>query len=126
MPQHLDIGREGEDMAVAYLRGLGYKIIARNVANPYGKRLGELDIVATEGKEIVFVEVKTLQERSDGDTWLPEWQVSSAKLKKLDRIAEFFLKKEKLLGRDYRFDVIAITLPLRGEPRIKHLEHVFL
>lgn len=123
MAEHITTGQLGEELAVEFLRRAGFKILARNVANPHGKRLGEIDIVAQAGKEIVFVEVKTL--RRGAEEWLPEWNVTREKLRKLSRIGEYFIKKEGLSLSNYRFDVIAITLEDGKEPLIKHIEHAF-
>ena len=48
-------GQRGENVAARYLRNLGYKIIIRNFRCP----LGEIDIIAKDGRTLVFVEVKT-------------------------------------------------------------------
>ncbi len=53
-PRHR-LGRLGEDLAAAHLERLGYTVLARN----HRTRHGELDIVATDGGTLVFVEVKT-------------------------------------------------------------------
>ncbi len=126
MADHLDTGRRGEALAAEYLRERGFKIIDRNVANPHGKRLGEIDIVAQIKGEIVFVEVKTLVAWEGGAEYLPEHQVTRSKLAKLERIAEYYLRQRGWVDQSYRFDVIAITLPHEGEPLIRHLEQVFL
>ncbi len=49
------VGKRGEDIACRYLRGKGYKIIARN----WRSLFGEIDIIARDGESLVFVEVKT-------------------------------------------------------------------
>jgi len=51
-----ELGRRGEDAAAAYLRGLGYRILGRR------ERVlrGDIDIVALDGRTVVFVEVRTL------------------------------------------------------------------
>lgn len=126
MPHHLDIGREGEDIAEAYLKKQGYKILGRNIANPQGKRLGEIDIVAQIKGEIVFVEVKTLVGHSSPEEYLPEHQVTRSKLVKLERIAAYYLRSTGLQDREYRFDVIAVTLRDGAEPEIRHIEYAFL
>lgn len=126
MVQHIEVGKQGEALAEAYLRERGYKILGRNIANPLGKRLGEIDIVAQQRREIVFVEVKTLKGRARGDNYLPEWQVTRSKLVKLERIAEYYLRNNGLLQYAYRFDVIAVTLWGENEPEIRHIEHAFL
>jgi putative endonuclease len=51
------LGERGEDAAARFLKRLGYHILARHVDS----RLGELDIIAVDGRTVVFVEVKTSQ-----------------------------------------------------------------
>lgn len=126
MAQHIEIGKEGELLTEEYLRGQGYKILGRNIANPHGKRLGEIDIVAQIKDEIVFVEVKTLFQRQDREEYLPEWQVTQSKLTKLGRIAEYYLRNHGFGESSYRFDVVAITLKEGKDPVIRHIEHAFL
>lgn len=125
LAQHLETGKLGEELAEASLKRAGYKILGRNIANPLGKRLGEIDIVAEKSKEIVFVEVKTLRSRV-GAEYLPEWQVTRSKLVKLERIAEYYLRNNGLSECSYRFDVVAVSLGVSGEPEIRHIEHAFL
>lgn len=126
MAEHIEVGKQGEDLAEAYLKDRGYKILGRNITNPLGKRLGEIDIVARQGKDVVFVEVKTLKERVNGENYLPEWQVTRSKLVKLERIAEYYLRNNDLLQYAYRFDVVAVTLWGENESEIRHIEHAFL
>lgn len=126
MPKHLEVGKQGEELAETYLRQQGYTILGRNITNPQGKRLGEIDIVAQYQQEIVFVEVKTLATGLGRETYLPEHQVTRSKLQKLERIAAYYLKCHGLDERSYRFDVIAISLYQGREPQIRHIEHAFL
>jgi len=58
----VEVGRLGEDLAVRYLRELGYQILTTN----YRCRQGEVDIVAREGEEVVFVEVRTRRSQAFG------------------------------------------------------------
>lgn len=126
MALHIETGRKGEAIAEAYLRQEGYTILGRNIANPLGKRLGEIDIVAQIKDEIVFVEVKTLWKTQADSEYLPEHQVTRSKLVKLDRIAEYYLRQQGWRDRDFRFDVIAITLQPKEPPLVHHIEHAFL
>jgi len=126
MAEHIEVGKQGEELAEAYLRERGYKILGRNIANPLGKRLGEIDIVAEKTKEVIFVEVKTLVAKPGREVYLPEWQVTRSKLVKLERIAGYYLRNSGLAERNYRFDVIAVTLRTNTDPEIRHIEHAFL
>jgi putative endonuclease len=113
------LGRRGEDAAARFLKRLGYKILAR------GSRLasGELDLVALDGRTIVFVEVKT---RTSADVGHPAEAVDANKQRRLTRLAVTFLKRHQLLEFPARFDVVAITWPPgRGRPMIEHFKNAF-
>ena len=113
------LGQRGEDEAARYLKRLGYKILAR------GRRLasGELDLVALDGRTIVFVEVKT---RTSQDVGHPADAVDAVKQRKLTRLAVTFMKRHGLLEYPARFDVVAITWPDgRGRPTIEHFKNAF-
>ena len=94
------VGQTGEDRAVAYLRRRGYAILARN----WRHALGELDIVARLGDEIVIVEVRTLTGPGFGT---PEASVGPGKRRRLIRAATAYIRQIKHQG-DWRIDVIAI------------------
>ena len=50
-----EIGRRGEDVAAAFVMGLGWRVVVRN----FRCRAGEIDVVAIDGDTVVFVEVRT-------------------------------------------------------------------
>jgi putative endonuclease len=113
------LGRRGEEAAARFLKRRGYKILARS------SRLatGELDLVALDGRTIVFVEVKT---RTSADVGHPAEAVDAVKQRKLTRLAVTFLKRHQLLEFPARFDVVAITWPDgRGRPTIEHFKNAF-
>ena len=112
-----DTGRRGEDLAHRYLRAKGYTIVARNWRPPTGP--GELDIVAWQGRTLVFIEVKT---RTSAEWNAPERDVDGEKTRALQRAARSWLSREKsgIPNDHYRFDIVAIT----GE-RIEHLMDAF-
>jgi putative endonuclease len=113
------LGQRGEEAAARYLKRLGYKILAR------GRRLrpGELDLVAVDGRTIVFVEVKT---RTSQDAGHPSEAVDSEKQRRLTRLAVTFLKRHGLLDYPARFDVVAVTWPPGGgRPLIEHIKNAF-
>ncbi len=124
--QGKDTGSFGERAAAEYLRKKGYRILERNYANTKGRRLGELDIIASYDGEIVFVEVKTREWEKGAP--LPEESVDRRKLHRLEKIAISYLKTKKQEMVPYHFDVIAIFLDsLHGQIlEIRHLERVFL
>ncbi len=107
-------GKVGEDLAVAYLEGLGYRILARNVRT----RIGELDVVALDGDTLVIVEVRAVSD--PGYLGRAAAAVTLAKARKVLRVARVFLAKHPELwrGRDVRLDALGVVL---GPGTIDHL-----
>lgn len=119
------VGELGEEAAEKYLKNQGYKILARNYQNEIGRRLGEIDIIARDGKETVFVEVKTREAERYSRT-LPEENITPAKLHKLNRIANQYLNSRKLWDRPYRFDAVSVWLDEeQNSAKIKHIKSIF-
>jgi Holliday junction resolvase-like predicted endonuclease len=86
-----------------------------------------IDIIAEKRGEIVFVEVKAAFIPIGREERLPEWQVTRAKLRKMEKAASVYLKEHRLEEREYSFDVVAVTFNEESaKPEIKHLDHVFL
>jgi putative endonuclease len=113
------LGLRGEEAAARFLKKRGYKILAR------GNRLrpGELDLVAADGRQVVFVEVKTRTSQNAGH---PSEAVDAQKQRRLTRLAVTFMKRHGLLDYRARFDVVAITWPTgRGRPAIEHFQDAF-
>jgi putative endonuclease len=113
------LGQRGEDAAARFLRRRGYKIVAR------GDRavLGELDLVAVDGRTIVFVEVKTRESHDKGH---PAEAVDPEKQRRLSRLAVAYLRRHDLLEYQARFDVVAVTWPRNArKPVIEHFPHAF-
>jgi len=85
------IGDYGEEIACKYLKNHGFAILTRN----YRYEGGEIDIIATKGKSLFFVEVKTsvrLYKRSlDADPFRPEVRVNQSKRLKIRQTARHFL-----------------------------------
>jgi putative endonuclease len=107
-------GERGERMAARWLKRRGYKIVARRCRG----QLGEIDLVAVEGRTIVFVEVKT---RQSCDAGHPVEAVDREKQRRLTRLAIAYLRRHDLLECACRFDVIAVTWP--GGRRRAVIEH---
>jgi putative endonuclease len=95
-------GKEGEKIAAAFLKKSGYRIIETNCRCV----LGEIDIVAYESRDLVFIEVKT---RKSEELGYPEQAVGRKKQKKLSQLALWYLEKNKLADIKARFDVVAVT-----------------
>jgi putative endonuclease len=109
------LGKEGERAAEKYLRGSGYKILARN----FRTRFGEVDIVAMDGNCLVFVEVKT---RSGSRYGLPEEAVTAAKQRHLIRAAQIYLNQKKVPNALWRIDVVALVRKNEGF-EVRHLQN---
>ena len=112
-------GTRSEREAARFLKGLGYRIVARNYACP----LGELDLVAVDGKCVVFVEVRSTEA---ADEEKPAASVDEQKQLRLTNLALRFLQEHRLLGQAARFDVLAVSWP-EGErqPQIVHYPSAF-
>lgn len=113
------LGLRGEDVAAKFLKRKGYRILARHVDSP----LGELDIIAVDGRTIVFVEVKT---RSSTDAGHPADAIDERKERRMTQAALAYLKAQGLLKYSARFDVVAIVWPTDARrPIIEHYENAF-
>jgi putative endonuclease len=112
------MGQRGETLAAQHLARRGFRILERN----YRTRWGELDIVAFNGRELVFCEVKT--RRADlGPAW-PLESVHPRKRHQVRRMASSWLRERP--GHPYaqvlRFDAIGVLLD--GDGRLQGLEHL--
>lgn len=111
------VGKFGEDLAVRYLRSKGYRILDRNSHF----REGEIDIVARDGLELVFVEVKCRTSTAFG---APEESVNRTKLKRL-RSAVFCYLSLQRAPNAWRIDLLAIEVKrARKTARIRHLKNI--
>ncbi len=115
--ERLSLGKKGEDLAIAQLRALKYKILERN----FKCALGEIDIIAREKDTLVFVEVKTRRTRDFGG---PAAAVNARKQRQLSRVALTYLNLKKLPQIPARFDVVAVEL-IPPAPRIEVLRDAF-
>lgn len=97
----MERGRAAEEVAVRYLKGRGWEILDRNVRFPGG----ELDIVARQGRDIVFVEVRSSRRASP---FPPEASLGPRKKRNLIRAAAAWLGREGLGEALCRFDLIAV------------------
>ncbi|MGD0388573.1 MAG: YraN family protein [Tepidisphaeraceae bacterium] len=111
------LGQRGENVAARYLRNQGYKIIERN----FKCEVGEVDIIARDGKTLVFVEVKT---RAYDDP-TPEDQINQPKRHQLTKAANFYLSRYGTPQPAARFDVVAIVWPSGRDPQIRHTPDAF-
>jgi putative endonuclease len=112
-------GARSERAAQRFLRRQGYRILKRNFTCP----LGELDLVALEGREVVFVEVRSTQALDPERAAL---SVDARKQHRLTHLALYFLRQHRLLDHPARFDVLTITWPDQEHaPEIQHHRRAF-
>ena len=110
----IENGNQGEEMACQYLTGQGYHILARN----YRKPCGEIDIIASNKKTLIFVEVKKRASNAFGG---PLAAVTPSKQHKIALTALYFIKEKAPKFDSIRFDVVCL---LPG--KIEHIPHAFI
>jgi putative endonuclease len=114
------VGIHGEVLAARHLATLGLTVVDRNVRLPGG----EIDLVAREADELVFVEVKT---RIGDDSTTPDLAVTATKLARLERLAEAYLTRTGDEDAPWRVDVVAIVIERSGKVlRLDHLRGAYL
>ena len=112
-------GIRGEEEAARFLARCGYAILDKNVRT----RAGEIDLVAKEGKTLVFVEVKTRKDLA-GDP--PQAAVNTRKQNRLGKLALGYLKLRRLGEVPCRFDVVAVIVNDEGGVKaIRHIPNAF-
>src|SRR5438270_8626264 len=112
-------GTRSERAAARFLRRLGYRILARN----YVCASGEADLIALDGRCIVFVEVRST---GGDDAVRPAASVDEAKQRRLTQIALDYLRRYRLLECSARFDVLALSWPPgQREPHVDHYRQAF-
>ena len=114
---NLDFGKLGEDLAVNYLVGKGYRILERNWRSGHK----EIDIIALDGDTLVAVEVKTRKSNTYGE---PDIAVGAMKQQMLIWAADAYVRY-KNLDVEVRFDIISIVITDTGE-HIEHIEDAFI
>jgi putative endonuclease len=112
------LGSRGEDLAAAALTEAGMLVIDRNWRCPQG----EIDIVALDGGETVFVEVKTRSSVAYGH---PLEAITAQKLSRLRRLAAAWCEAHPGDHSRVRIDAVAVIAPAGDAPVIEHLRRVF-
>lgn len=113
-----ELGKRGEKIAAAFLEDAGFEIIGRNWRCPQG----EIDLIAREGGELVFVEVKTRSSTAFGH---PLEAITVQKLARLRRLAQSWCEAHPGAYRGIRIDAVAVLAPARGAVQLDHLRRVF-
>jgi putative endonuclease len=115
--QHL--GRAWESRAAAFLSGRGLQILVQG----YRCRLGELDIVCSDGNRLIVVEVRARSQSSKGQA------IETVGYRKQRRIVNatrhFLMRNPDWYSRPVRFDVIAIDRIDTGDPAFQWIRNAF-
>jgi putative endonuclease len=111
------LGEAGEAAAERWLRDAGLAIVARG----FRARCGEIDLIATDGPVVVFVEVKT---RTHGTFGPPAEAVTAGKRGRIVRVASLFLARWGWGERPCRFDVVEVV-PVGAGFRVRHIPDAF-
>jgi putative endonuclease len=114
------LGRAGENVALRHLERCGYELVARN----HRTRFGEIDLIVTDGRTLVFCEVKT-RRAGGGSPWDA---LREPKQRQVRQMAIAYLNE--VAGRppagDLRFDAIGVVFDARGRlARLDHIEAAF-
>ena len=117
MAQHNILGRQGEDLAADFLQKKGYSIIVRN----WKLNDLEVDIIAKDGEEVVFVEVKT---RDENFLYSPESAVNRRKQSNIINAARFYIARFKRT-EEARLDVITVLHKNGVITDVKHYERAY-
>ncbi len=116
------IGQMGEEKACRYLKRRRFEILERN----YRAKSGEIDIIARDGDELVFVEVKT---RSGQQFGLPSDAVNYKKQRHMIDTAQYYIHQKRLYDLPARFDVIEIMVTQNGifsSAKVNHIKNAFV
>lgn len=112
----IPFGRRSEIDGAAYLRSIGFRVIASG----YRTRAGEVDLVAWDGDILAFVEVKSLH--SDIP---PEGAVGLRKQQRVIRAAHSYRTQYRLHEASFRFDILAVTVLPGRDPVFRLLRDAF-
>ncbi len=113
-----ELGRRGENEAARHLKALGYRIVGQR------ERVlrGDIDIVALDGRTVVFVEVRS---RSDTEHGHPAETVGAQKQRRIAELAAAYIRRHRLEDQSVRIDVVAVTFPDGGPPIVEHYQNAF-
>ena len=111
------LGRLGEELAGRFLRELGYQILTTNYRCPRG----EVDIVAKDGEEVVFVEVRTRRSQAFGT---PQESLTRPKIRRLVATCQDYLQGYGGADTNWRIDLVSVRLDQGNRVEdIDHLRH---
>lgn len=122
--QRQRLGRRAEDLVAARLAATGWEVVERNART----RFGELDLVALDGRALVFVEVKAGRQGSAFGPERPVLSVTRDKQRRVRRLATAWMGERRDLPRyaEIRFDAIGVSFDRAGRAvEYEHLEGAF-
>ena len=102
------LGKKGEQIASRLLKKAGYRLLEKNFTCPFG----EIDLIAEEDNDLVFIEVKTRQGDYFGQ---PEEAVTPKKLAQIQRLGHYYHDLYPKLPKSFRIDVVALTISPKGK-----------
>ena len=109
-----ELGRIGENIIADYIKKLGYKVVERNFAC----NQGEIDIVAKDKEELVFIEVKTRTDISYGEA---SEAVTDTKKRHLINSIKYYIYKQKLENQPIRIDVAEVYIN-KGKVKVNYIK----
>jgi putative endonuclease len=112
------LGKHGEDVACRELGRRGYAILARR----FRTRFGEIDIIARDGRTLVFIEVKT---RSSAAFGTPAEAVTARKQAKIGLMASEYLLRRGATDLPCRFDVVGVAVEEGKAPVVELIRGAF-
>jgi putative endonuclease len=118
-PSRDALGRRGEDEAARYLRSIGYRIVATR------ERIlrGDIDLVALDGRTVVFVEVRSRSSTAHGH---PAETVGYHKQRRVAQLAAAYIRRHRLEDCSVRIDVVTVTFDgPEGRPQVEHFQNAF-
>jgi putative endonuclease len=111
------LGNFGERVAASHLEAKGYAILERN----WSVREGEIDLIASRGSDLVFVEVRSRRGRSMG---LPEESITGRKATHVRAAAAAYMQQHPQSPPNARIDVVVLELDARGRVlRVEQIEN---
>ena len=113
------IGRRGERIAVSWLRSRGHAILSRNYRGPKG---GEVDIIARQGRLLIFIEVKT---RTAGQRVRPLDSVGRDKQALIARGARHWISQLGHAKPAWRYDVLEVLMREGELPEVRQIRNAF-
>lgn len=109
-----ELGRRGENIIADYITKLGYKVVERN----FECNQGEIDIIAKDKEELVFIEVKTRTDISYGEA---SEAVTNTKKRHLINSIKYYIYKQKLENQPIRIDVAEVYIN-KGKVKVNYIK----